>query len=200
MESVGGVWAPIAKRWIYGFSHFNNACFFCMSVIVHVSVSVFLSFCTFVDVRRLSSIFAMFYCLSQMFVDFRKSAFLHFCISPFLHCGISACLHCYFLSLCMDPPESVGVNRLESVGEVWAGIAKRNNKRRIASDAPRSFSRFLKGQLTLHIKRIIAVFQHDHKYENSTHRVISVQLTGMSCIRCASPSRWEASLAHLHRI
>ena len=85
-------------------------------------------------------------------------------------------------------------------GVCWAGIAKRNNKRRIASDVPRSFSRFLKGQLTLHTKRIIAVFQHDHKYENSTHRVISVQLTGMSCIRCASPSRWEASLAHLHRI
>ena len=36
----------------------------------------------------------------------------------------------------------------------WAGIAKRNNKRRIASDVPRSFSRVLKGQRTLHIKRI----------------------------------------------
>ena len=38
------------------------------------------------------------------------------------------------------PSESVGVNRLESVGGVWAGIAKRNNKRRVASDVPRSFS------------------------------------------------------------
>ena len=37
------------------------------------------------------------------------------------------------------PSESVGVNRLESVGGVWAGIAKRNNKRRVASDVPRSF-------------------------------------------------------------
>ena len=54
----------------------------------------------------------------------------------------------------MDPSESVGVNRLESVGGVWAGIAKRNNKRLVASDVPRSFSRFLKGQRTLHINRI----------------------------------------------
>ena len=52
------------------------------------------------------------------------------------------------------PSESVGVNRLESVGGVWAEIAKRNNKRRIASDVARSFSRVLKGQRALHIKRI----------------------------------------------
>ena len=102
-------------------------------------MSVFLSFCTFVDVRRLSSIFAMFYCLSQMFVDFRKSAVLHFYISAFLHCYVFSESVYRYLS------ESVGVNRLESVGVyiVWAGIAKRNKKRRIASDVPRSFSHLL---------------------------------------------------------
>ena len=144
---------------IFAFQY--NACLFCISWIVHVSVSVFLSFCTFVDVRRLSSIFAMFYCLSQMFVDFRKSAFLHFYISASLHCGVSAFLHCYFLSLCVDPSESVGVNRLESVGGVWAGITKRNNKRRIASDVPRSFSHFFDSRCTASCALKLSKAPHD---------------------------------------
>ena len=122
---------------------FQTCMFCCISWIVHVSASVFLPFCIFVDVRRLSPMFAMFNCLSQgVGIDFRKYAFLHDCISAFLHCGISAFLHCYFLSLCRDLSESVGVNRLESVGGVWAGIAKRNNKRLVASDVPRSFCFF----------------------------------------------------------
>ena len=54
-----------------------------------VSVSVFRPFSIFVDVRRLSSIFAMLYCLSQMFVDFRKYVFLHFCISALRHFWVS---------------------------------------------------------------------------------------------------------------
>ena len=81
--------------------------------IFHVSVSVFLPFCIFVDVRRLSSIFAMFYCLSQMFVDFRKSAFLHCCISALRHFCISALLFSEFLygSVRIRGCQSIGIRR-----------------------------------------------------------------------------------------
>ena len=68
---------------------------------------------------------AMSYCLSQMFVDFRKYAFLHFYISAFLHCGISTFRHCYFLSLSIwirqNPLESIDWN--PSVG---SGLESRN--------------------------------------------------------------------------
>ena len=94
---------------------FQTCMFCCISWIVHVSASVFLPFCIFVDVRRLSPMFAMFNCLSQgVGIDFRKYAFLHFCISALLHCGISAFLHSYFLSLCIwicqSPLESIDWN------------------------------------------------------------------------------------------
>ena len=49
------------------------------------------------------------------------------------------------------PSESVGVNRLESVEGVWAGIAKRNNKRLIASDVPRSFAHVISNKTGLYM-------------------------------------------------
>ena len=101
---------------------FQTCMFCCISWIVHVSASVFLPFCIFVDVRRLSPMFAMFNCLSQgVGIDFRKYAFLHFCISALLHCGISAFLHSYFLSLCIwicqSPLESIDWNSSGESGQ-----------------------------------------------------------------------------------
>ena len=97
----------------YGFSHFNNACF-CLHLFDFSCLRF--RFSAFLHFRRCSQTFVDFsQCLIVFrngFVDFRKYAFLHFCISALLHCGISAFLHCYFLSLCMDLSESVGVNRL----------------------------------------------------------------------------------------
>ena len=97
---------------------FQTCMFCCISWIVHVSASVFLPFCIFVDVRRLSPMFAMFNCLSQgVGIDFRKYAFLHFCISALLHCGISAFLHSYFLSLCIWICQSPLESGQESLNE-----------------------------------------------------------------------------------
>ena len=78
----------------------------------------------FADVRRCSQILVD---SGNSFMDVRRcSACLPFRNSVFIH-------------FCWDLSESVGVIRMESVGGVWAGIAKRNNKRLIASDVPRSF-------------------------------------------------------------
>ena len=72
-----------------------------------------------------------------MFADVRNClqkciyAFLHFC-TVYIFFNLIRCVY-------RDLSESVGVNRLESVGGVWAGISKRNNKRHVASDVPRSF-------------------------------------------------------------
>ena len=127
----------------YTMFFFLLACYtcvvFCMHLFLHLSVSAFLLFRISVFLHFYMSIPP--YPLHLLCI----SAFLHFCIARLLQFWICSrmlrCVYfCISMSFCRDLSESVGVNRLESVGGVLAGIAKRNNKRLVASDVPRSFS------------------------------------------------------------
>ena len=108
----------------------SSACIcFCIYRFLHFFFFVCRSFCMFpawcsaAECRK-CSLFS-FWC-SRMFVDFRRSAFLHFCSAMFL---------------------IVAMIRSESVGGIWAGIAKRNKKRLSASDSSLCFFSFFSNMM-----------------------------------------------------
>ena len=62
--------------------------------------------------------------LNSVLCKTKKTVCVPFCISVCVPFCISLFIH-----LCWDLSESLGIIRMESVGGVWAGIAKRSKKR-----------------------------------------------------------------------
>ena len=122
---------------------------------LHFCISIFLSFCMFVDVRSQNLVNVR--CLVLSFADVRRLSqiCIYVCISVFLHvrwCSLAESLLCsWFSRMFVNVSRSVFLHFYsamflifamilsESVGWVWAGITKRKKKRLSASDVPRCF-------------------------------------------------------------